>query len=61
MGSTSMLGANDPTGIYLNRLALLSPKQSIRLWEPQRQMLQEQRQTLGMVYVPTCLAGPQLV
>ena len=26
MGSTSMLGANDPTGIYLNCLALLSPK-----------------------------------
>jgi hypothetical protein len=28
MGSSSMLGANDPTGIYLNHLALLSPKVS---------------------------------
>jgi hypothetical protein len=28
MGSSSMLGANDPTGIYLNPLALLSPKVS---------------------------------
>jgi len=26
MGYTSMLGVNDPMGIYLNRLALLSPK-----------------------------------
>ncbi len=38
MGYTSMLGANDPTGIYLNRLELLSPK--ISAYEDHRGVLQ---------------------
>jgi hypothetical protein len=54
IGSLSMLGAIDPTGISLNRLALLS-------WESQRRILLKQLETLGMVHVPTCLGGPGLV
>jgi hypothetical protein len=53
MGSSSMLGAHDTTGIYLNRLGLLSPNKV--------SACVKQLETLGMVHVPTCLVGPGLV
>ncbi len=60
MGYTSMLGANDPTSIYLKSLGAFE-SQNIRLWGSQRRMLLKQLETLGMVHVPTCLVGPGLV
>jgi len=60
MGYTSMLGANDPMGIYLKSLGAFE-FQNIRLWGSQRRMLLKQLETHGMVYVPTSLVSPGLV